>query len=166
MKRIATISLGPRSLDCSFTARFLRHDYEVVRVGTDNDFDAAKKLIVEWRDKVDALGLGQVHRHYGGISPTVRILNLVAKTGQAGNAGETSMPWASTATAQALRLSSGRSALGGLPGPRQKVGSVAQTETTGEPRQHVGKVRDGVDLGEFAAGEDRVGNGSALSAGI
>jgi hypothetical protein len=100
------------------------------------------------------------------ISPTVRILNLVAKTGQAGNAGETSMPWASTATAQALRLSSGRSALGGLPGPRQKVGSVAQTETTGEPRQHVGKVRDGVDLGEFAAGEDRVGNGSALSAGI
>ena len=35
-----------------------------MRIGTDNDFKAAERLVVEWRDKVDALGLGLVHDHY------------------------------------------------------------------------------------------------------
>ena len=64
MKSIASISLGPPSLDCNFRTSFLGHDFEVVRTGTDNDFKAAEKLVVEWRDKVDALGLGLVHDHY------------------------------------------------------------------------------------------------------
>jgi len=64
MKKIASISLGPFSLDCNFRAKFLGHDFEVVRIGTDNDFKAAKKLVIEWRDKVDAIGLGLVHDHY------------------------------------------------------------------------------------------------------
>jgi predicted amino acid dehydrogenase len=64
MKKIASISLGPFSLDCNFRAKFLGHDFEVVRIGTDNDFKAAEKLIIEWRDKVDAIGLGLVHDHY------------------------------------------------------------------------------------------------------
>lgn len=64
MKRIASISLGPFSLDCNFRTQFLGHDFEVVRIGTDNDFKAAEKLVVEWRDKVDAIGLGLVHDHY------------------------------------------------------------------------------------------------------
>ncbi|MGB8221083.1 MAG: hypothetical protein WCF10_00785 [Polyangiales bacterium] len=64
MKKIASISLGPFSLDCNFRAKFLGHDFEVVRIGTDNDFKAAEKLVIEWRDKVDAIGLGLVHDHY------------------------------------------------------------------------------------------------------
>ncbi|MGB8330989.1 MAG: hypothetical protein WCE62_12780, partial [Polyangiales bacterium] len=64
MKKIASISLGPFSLDCNFRAKFLGHDFEVVRIGTDNDFKAAQKLVIEWRDKVDAIGLGLVHDHY------------------------------------------------------------------------------------------------------
>ena len=64
MKRIASISLGPQSLDCNFSTKFLGHDFNVVRIGTDNDFKAAQKLVTEWRDKVDALGLGLVHDHY------------------------------------------------------------------------------------------------------
>ena len=64
MKSIASISLGPLSLDCNFSTQFLGHDFNVVRIGTDNDFKAAEKLVVEWRDKVDAIGLGLVHDHY------------------------------------------------------------------------------------------------------
>jgi predicted amino acid dehydrogenase len=64
MKKIASISLGPFSLDCNFRTKFLGHDFEVVRIGTDNDFKAAEKLVIEWRDKVDAIGLGLVHDHY------------------------------------------------------------------------------------------------------
>jgi predicted amino acid dehydrogenase len=64
MKSIASISLGPLSLDCNFRTKFLGHDFEIVRIGTDNDFKAAEKLVVEWRDKVDAIGLGLVHDHY------------------------------------------------------------------------------------------------------
>ena len=64
MKKIASISLGPFSLDCNFRAELLGHDFEVVRIGTDNDFKAAEKLVIEWRDKVDAIGLGLVHDHY------------------------------------------------------------------------------------------------------
>ena len=64
MKRIASISLGPFSLDCDFRAKVLGHDFEVVRIGTDGDFKAAKKLVAEWQGKVDAIGLGLVHDHY------------------------------------------------------------------------------------------------------
>lgn len=64
MKRIASISLGPLSLDCNFRTKFLGHDFEVVRIGTDGDFKAAKKLVAEWQGKVDAIGLGLVHDHY------------------------------------------------------------------------------------------------------
>jgi len=64
MKKITSISLGPFSLDCNFSAKFLGHDFEVERIGTDNDFKAAEKLVIEWRDKVDAIGLGLVHDHY------------------------------------------------------------------------------------------------------
>ena len=64
MKSVVSISLGPGSLDTDFRARFLGHDVKVVRVGTDNDFTAAENLVREWRDRVDAIGLGMVHDHY------------------------------------------------------------------------------------------------------
>ena len=64
MKRIASISLGPSGLDAKFRTRFLGHQFEVQRIGTDNDLKAAQDLVRQWRDKVDAIGLGMVHDHY------------------------------------------------------------------------------------------------------
>lgn len=64
MKTIASISLGPGDLDFSFGTRFLGQQFKIVRIGTDNDLKAAGKLVVEWRDRVDALGLGMVPDHY------------------------------------------------------------------------------------------------------
>ena len=64
MKTIASISLGPGSLDCNFRTKFLGQQFKIVRIGTDNDPKAAAKLIGDWRDSVDALGLGMVHDHY------------------------------------------------------------------------------------------------------
>ena len=64
MKSIVSVSLGPRSLDASFKARFLGQEFKVRRIGTDNDLKAAQSLVAEWRDRVDALGLGMVRDHY------------------------------------------------------------------------------------------------------
>jgi predicted amino acid dehydrogenase len=64
MKTIASISLGPGSLDCNFRTKFLGQQFKIARIGTDNDWKAAAKLIADWRDRVDALGLGMVHDHY------------------------------------------------------------------------------------------------------
>ncbi|MCB1847120.1 MAG: hypothetical protein KDI04_06940 [Halieaceae bacterium] len=64
MKRIASISLGPSGLDAKFRTRFLGHQFEVQRIGTDNDLKAARDLVRQWCDKVDAIGLGMVHDHY------------------------------------------------------------------------------------------------------
>jgi hypothetical protein len=64
MKNVVSISLGPGSLDCDFRTRFLGQNFRVVRVGTDNDFTAAGNLVTEWRERVDAIGLGMVRDHY------------------------------------------------------------------------------------------------------
>jgi predicted amino acid dehydrogenase len=64
MKTIASISLGPGDLDSSFGTRFLGQQFKIVRIGTDKDLKAAGKLVVEWRDRADALGLGMVPDHY------------------------------------------------------------------------------------------------------
>ena len=64
MKKVVSISLGPGSLDCDFRTRFLGQNFHVVRVGTDNDFTAAGNLVTEWRERVDAIGLGMVRDHY------------------------------------------------------------------------------------------------------
>jgi predicted amino acid dehydrogenase len=64
MKTIASISLGPSDLDFDFRTKFLGQNFKIVRTGADNDLEAAKALVAEWRDKADALGLGMVHDHY------------------------------------------------------------------------------------------------------
>ena len=45
MKTIASISLGPGSLDCNFRTKFLGQQFKIARIGTDNDPKAAAKLI-------------------------------------------------------------------------------------------------------------------------
>ncbi len=64
MKKVVSISLGPASLDCSFKTRFLGEQFQVSRIGTDGSTREAKKLIRDWRDRADTLGLGMVREHY------------------------------------------------------------------------------------------------------
>lgn len=64
MKSIVSISLGPSDLDLKFRTKFLGQQFQVERIGTENDLKAAERLVTHWRDKVDALGLGMVKDHY------------------------------------------------------------------------------------------------------
>jgi len=64
MKKVISISLGPGELDCDFRQRFLGETVQIMRVGTDGDARQAAQLIREWRDQVDAIGLGRVREHY------------------------------------------------------------------------------------------------------
>lgn len=64
MKSIISVSLGPSDLDLKFKTKFLGQSFQVERIGTDNDLNAAERLVTHWRDKVDALGLGMVKDHY------------------------------------------------------------------------------------------------------
>ena len=64
MKKVISISLGPGELDCDFRQRFLGETVQIMRVGTDGDARRAAQLIREWRDQVDAIGLGRVREHY------------------------------------------------------------------------------------------------------
>tara|TARA_R110002110_G_scaffold413729_1_gene641654 strand:+ start:147627 stop:149690 length:2064 start_codon:yes stop_codon:yes gene_type:complete len=64
MKTIASISLGPASLDADFRAKFLGQNFKVVRVGADNDRQAARKLLTQWRAKADVLGLEVLQDHH------------------------------------------------------------------------------------------------------
>jgi predicted amino acid dehydrogenase len=64
VKSIVSISLGPSDLDLKFRTKFLGQQFQVERIGTENDLKAAERLVTHWRDKVDALGLGMVKDHY------------------------------------------------------------------------------------------------------
>jgi predicted amino acid dehydrogenase len=64
MKKVVSISLGPRELDCNFKTRFLGENFQARRLGTDGDARQAARLIREWRHRADAIGLGMVQEHY------------------------------------------------------------------------------------------------------
>ncbi len=64
MKKVVSISLGSPSQDYNFRTRFLGESFQVSRVGADQDFKEAKRLVKEWRGKADGLGLGRVREHY------------------------------------------------------------------------------------------------------
>ena len=64
MKTIASISLGPDSLDCDFKADFLGQRFRVARIGTNRDTRLAGRLIEEWAGRADIIGLGMVPDHF------------------------------------------------------------------------------------------------------
>ena len=64
MKKVVSISLGSSEQDFNFRTRFLGQDFKVVRLGTDKDTRAARKLISEWQSDVNVVGLGMVPDHY------------------------------------------------------------------------------------------------------
>lgn len=49
---------------------------------------------------------------------------------------------------------------------RHERGNVREADAAREPGQDVGEVLDGVEVGERAAAQDRVGDGRAFPAGI
>ena len=58
MKSVTSVSLGSSKLDCEFKTRFLGERFQVTRIGTEGDAGEAARLIKEWREKADAIGLG------------------------------------------------------------------------------------------------------------
>lgn len=58
MRKIVSVSLGPRSRDFEFRARLWDEDFHVRRVGTDGDVQAARKLVREHDGQVDGIALG------------------------------------------------------------------------------------------------------------
>lgn len=58
MKKVVSISLGPRNLDYEFEAKLWGESFLVRRVGTDGDTAAARRLVREHDGQVDCIALG------------------------------------------------------------------------------------------------------------
>jgi len=64
MKTVVGISLGAGDQDFEFSARFLRHRFNVRRLGTNGSTAGAVKLLKHWEQHADAIGLGVVRDSY------------------------------------------------------------------------------------------------------
>ncbi|MCM2327691.1 MAG: hypothetical protein NDI88_07380, partial [Lysobacter sp.] len=64
MKRVVGISLGAGSQDFAFRARFLGKLLDVRRIGTNHSVARAEKLLRDWENKADAIGVGVVRESY------------------------------------------------------------------------------------------------------
>ncbi len=60
MKRVVSVSLGSSRRDHKVVVELLGESVEIVRVGTDGDFNRALDLLKELDGKVDAIGLGGI----------------------------------------------------------------------------------------------------------
>ncbi len=58
MRKIVSVSLGPRSRDFEFRARLWGEDFHIRRVGTDGSTSMARKLVSEHDGQVDCIALG------------------------------------------------------------------------------------------------------------
>jgi predicted amino acid dehydrogenase len=85
MKKVVTVTLGSSKQDFSFRTRFLGQDFEVVRLGADNDTTQAWELMRRKQAEADAIGLGEIGDHYQvGLQSVVnketrRLLNVVTR---------------------------------------------------------------------------------------
>ena len=64
MKNVVSISLGSSDQDFEFTTRFLGQRINVKRLGTDGSTDRAVKLLRQWEQQADAIGIGLVKDRY------------------------------------------------------------------------------------------------------
>jgi len=64
MKTVIGVSLGASDQDFEFSARFLGQKLDVRRVGTNGSTAKAVKLIKQWEQQADAIGLGVVRDSY------------------------------------------------------------------------------------------------------
>jgi len=68
VKKVVSISLGPKTADFELDTEFLGHEFSIKRVGTDGDLDKMLGLLLEWDGKADAIGLGSM-RFPNAIGP-------------------------------------------------------------------------------------------------
>ena len=64
MKRVVGVSLGASAQDFAFRARFLGRQLDVRRVGTDHSVARAEKLLRQYENEADAIGVGVVREAY------------------------------------------------------------------------------------------------------
>ena len=64
MKRVVGVSLGAGAQDFAFRARFLGRQLDVRRVGTDHSVARAEKLLRQFENEADAIGVGVVRESY------------------------------------------------------------------------------------------------------
>jgi len=64
MKKVVSVSLGSSSKDYEFQTRFLGEDFQVRRVGADEDEGKAWELLRRYQAEADAIGLGMIRDHY------------------------------------------------------------------------------------------------------
>ncbi len=64
MKTVVSISLGTSAQNFDFDTRFMDQRFNVRRIGTDGDVDKAVKLLKQWEDRANAIGLGVVKDVY------------------------------------------------------------------------------------------------------
>ena len=64
MKKVVTVSLGSSKQDFKFQTHFLGHDFEIQRLGADDDMGKAWELMRRQQASADAIGLGEVGDHY------------------------------------------------------------------------------------------------------
>ena len=85
MKKVITVTLGSSEQDFSFKTRFLGQDFEVQRLGADDDIGKAWELMRRQQATADAIGLGEIGDHYQvGLRTVVnketkRLLNVVTR---------------------------------------------------------------------------------------
>lgn len=86
MKKVVSVSLGSSKRDHLVSLQLLGQNFEISRLGTDGDFDAALKLLGQLDGQVDAIGLGGIDVYlYAGktrfeIKDGVRLMAAVKKT--------------------------------------------------------------------------------------
>jgi predicted amino acid dehydrogenase len=85
MKKVITVTLGPDAQDFSFKTKFLGQDFEVTRLGANNDTTRAWELLRRQQNFADAIGIGEISDHYQvGLRTVVnkesqRLLNVVTR---------------------------------------------------------------------------------------
>jgi predicted amino acid dehydrogenase len=85
MKKVITVTLGASSQDFSFKTKFLGEDFQVTRMGADDDTTKAWELLRRQQGFADAIGIGEIGDHYQvGLRTVVnketqRLLNVVTR---------------------------------------------------------------------------------------
>jgi predicted amino acid dehydrogenase len=85
MKKVITVTLGASSQDFSFKTKFLGEDFQVTRMGANNDTTQAWELLRRHQNFADAMGIGEIGDHYQvGLRTVVnketeRLLNVVTR---------------------------------------------------------------------------------------
>lgn len=63
-KKVVTVTLGSSQRDFTFETEFLGHQFQVTRLGADDDVNRAWELMRRAQSRADAIGLGEVADHY------------------------------------------------------------------------------------------------------